>query len=323
MAELYNQEIKEDFLSQYPENTRETYRYVFIRSKATEEIIGRDLYTFSADEIILTLKDANHTTLNAIRHSWNIIKLYLDWSAKYRDTSINQAKNITMDELRECLDKSKKLYMTEEELIEIENKAANAQDIVALRLIFEGVGGTSLSEVCNLNYNDIDWNNNKLKLKDDKHGEREIEVSDRCMSIIKSAYNQDVYLKNNGESTARNPEAPLLKSDYILQNIQTNLTKNLNGVDRHTIYRRVTTLSESYNLPYLTPKGVEKSGMIKYAYDLYKKSGKLDNEELEKVADRFSVRKVKIAGVYKYNYQTLREFINMDNIKELYLNDEE
>ncbi|MGM7720603.1 phage lytic cycle repressor MrpR family protein [Metabacillus sp. Hm71] len=323
MAELYNPEIKEEFLSQYPENTRETYRYVFIRSKATEDIIGRDLYTFSADEIISTLKDANHTTLNAIRHSWNIIKLYLDWAVRYSGSNINQAKNITMDELRNCLDKSKKLYMTEEELIEIEDKAANAQDIVALRLIFEGVGGSSLSEVCNLNYNDIDWNNNKLTLKDDKHGEREITVSDRCIKIIKSAYLQSTYYKNNGQSTARNPEAELQKSDYILQNIQTNLTKNVNGVDRHTIYRRVTTLSESFDLPYLTPKNVEKSGMIKMAYDLYKESGKLDNEELEKIADRFSVRKVKIAGVYKYNYQTLREFINMENIKELYLNDEE
>ncbi|MNF48349.1 hypothetical protein D3C84_295830 [compost metagenome] len=57
-------------------------------------------------------------------------------------------------------------------------------------------------------------------------------------------------------------------------------------------------------------------------HDLYKESGKLENEELEQIADRFSVRKVKIAGVYKYNFQTLREYVNIENIKELYENEE-
>lgn len=325
MAEMYNEDIKNEFLSQYPEKTQLTYSYVFVRSKDTEDMLERDLYTFSTDEIISVIKDANHTTINSIRHTWNIISLYMDWSAKYRDNSINQAKNISMDELRGCLDKSKKLYITEEELTDLENKAANAQDIVALRLIFEGVGGTGLSEICNLHYNDVNWNNNILKLKDDKHGERELEVSDRCISIIKSAYNQHVYLKGNGESTARNPEAPLQESDYILKNIETSLTKNFNGIDRHTIYRRIATLSDPkvFDLPFLTPKNVEKSGMIKLAYDLYKESEKLDNEELSAVAERFNVKKVKIAGEYKYNFQTLKEYVNIENIEELYGNDEE
>ncbi|MNR57653.1 hypothetical protein D3C85_1784750 [compost metagenome] len=57
------------------------------------------------------------------------------------------------------------------------------------------------------------------------------------------------------------------------------------------------------------------------AYNLYKESKKLDNEELEQIADRFSVRKVKIAGVYKYNFQTLREYVNMETIRELYENE--
>lgn len=322
MAELYNEKIKEEFLSQYPEGTSETYRYVFYRSKDTEDVIGRDLYTFSSEEILSVIKASNHTTINAIRHTWNIIKLYLTWASKYSGSNINVAENITMDELRDCLDKSKKLYNTEEELIDIENSAANAQDIVGLRLIFEGVGGFQLSEICNLRFSDVNWNNNILKLRDDKLGERELTVSDRCISIIKSAYNQEVYLKNNGESTARNPEAMLQETDYIVKNIQTSLNKNVHGIDRHTLYRRISVLSEAYELPYLTPKNVEKSGMIKMGYDLYKESGKLEIEELTKIAERFNIRKIKINGAMRYNFQTLKEFVNLENIKELYLNDE-
>lgn len=318
MSEMYNEEIKQEFLSQYPENTQQTYSYVFIRSNNSEEILKRDLFTFSAEEIISVIKDANHTTINSIRHTWNIISNYIDWAVRYRESNINPAKNISMDELRGCLDKSKKLYLTEEELIDLENSAANAQDIIAPRLMFEGVGGTGLSEICNLHYSNIGWNNNIIKLKDDKNGERELKVSDRCISLIKSAYEQSVYLKGNGQSKALNPESLLQESDYILRNIQTSLTKNINGIDRHTIYRRITTLSEYYSLPFMTPKNIEKSGMIKMANDLYKEHGKLDNEELELVAERFNVRKVKIAGMEKYNFQTLKEYVNIENIKELY-----
>jgi len=322
MAEMYNEEIKREFLKEYPEKTAETYSYVFARSKDTEEVIGRDLYTFSTDEIVDVLKNSNHTTINALRHTWNIIKLYLDWSARYRGNSINQAKNIPMDELRNYLDTTKKLYLNEDEIIDIEDKAANAQDIVAVRLMFEGVGGFQMSEICNLNYSDVDWNNNILKLRDVKYGEREVKVSDRCISIMKSAYGQQVYLKGNGESNARNPEAPLQESDYIVKNIQTGLNKNFDGVDRHTMYRRISTLSESFNLPYLTPKGIEKSGQLYMAYKLYKESGKLDNEELEKIAERFNMRKVKINGAYRYNFTTMREYINLDNINDLYPTEE-
>lgn len=314
---MYNKDIKEEFLSQFPEKTAEIYRYAFYKSFETEEVLEKDLYDFTADEIKDVFETGNHSTINGLKLRYNIFDQYIDWAAKYRSSNINPIKTITTEELESYLDKDKKLYFSETEIREIINKLVNAQDAVIIQLLFEGVGGHALSELSNLHYYDVNWNTGVLQLKDEKNGKRELTVSNECLRLIRSAYQETEYKKANGDTNARNPVAEIIPSDYILKNIK-GRTKNVHGVDKHTFYRRLSTVGEIFNYPYFTAKNIQKSGMIKMAKDLFLKTGKLDKEELSLVGDRFGMRKVKAKGFEYHNTNLLKQFINRENILELY-----
>lgn len=322
MSKMYNIDTKEKFLSDYPSSTRDAYKYLFYRSFGTEDILGRDLYTFTTDEIKDVLISAEHTTLNSVRLSHQVIVQYLTWAAKngYTFSTINQAKNISVEELRNYIDYSRKLHLSEEELEEVESKLVNYQDRALLRSIFEGVNGYQHSELLNLTVEDVRKaknNDNKLELKDDKYGERSLNVSDRCMDILLKAGSETEYHMRNGEAEGKRTKVDLVENEYL---IKSKKTRNVNygRADRHLVYRAISTISELFELPYLSPKNIEKSGMIKMAKDLLVEEGQLENEQLAKIAKRFNVKQVKVNGYDVYNYSLLREFINLDNIKSLY-----
>lgn len=320
MAKMYNEEVKNKFLDNYPDSTRDAYKYLFYRSYGTESVLGRDLYTFSTDEIKDVLISAEHTTLNSVRLSHQVIVQYLEWARGLSGSNINMAKSIKVDELRTFIDYSRKLYLSEEELEDIENKLVNKQDAALLRLIFEGVNGYQHSEILNLTLPDVNKaknNDNILELKDDKYGERPLDVSDRCMDIILKAGSETEYHMRNGEAQGKRTKVELVENEYLIKSKKTR-NVNFGRADRHLVYRAISTISEMFELPYLSPKNIEKSGMIKMAKDLLVEEGQLENEQLAKIAQRFNVRTVKVNGYEVYNYSLLREFINIDNIKALY-----
>ncbi|PHA03012.1 hypothetical protein COE51_01325 [Bacillus pseudomycoides] len=317
MKQLYNETIKEEYLSTLPENTAKIYRYAFYRSFDHEDMLKKDLYDFTTEEVIDVIKSANHSTLNSIKLTFNVFENYIDWAAKYRVSNINPLSSVNLNELKAYLDTSKKLFLSEDELIELENQMVNAQDKICFRLIFEGALGHKNSELINLTSNCVIGN--KLKLKDDKRGEREITVSDRCLELIEAALNEEEYYTKNGTSETRRGAFEVISGDHVIRSTKTGRVNAEGGkADTHAIYRRMTTIKELFNLPYLNPKNVRSSGMIKMAKDLYERHGKLENEQLSEIAEHFGVQKVVMNGYEIYNYSYLRETINAENIMDLY-----
>jgi site-specific recombinase XerD len=317
---IYNSEIKEKYLSTLPDNTANVFRFAFYRSFDTEDVVGKDLYNFTTDEIKDALINADHSTFNSIKLTMNVFESYIKWASKEGlvYSNIQIADTITNDELKSYIDKTKKIFFSYEEIREMTDHMANAQDSAILICLFEGIGGSGLSELSNLHYYDIDWIKNSVQLKDDKFGKRAIVVSEECLKLIKSAYYQSEYLSNNGEATGKTPRLDIVQSDYIFKNTKTRNTKTTHGVDKHTFYRRISVASRHYEYKYLTAKNVEKSGMIYHAKELYLKTGKLEKEELALIAEKFGVRKVTMNGYKIYNYSILRQFINSESIKSLY-----
>ncbi|MGG3890275.1 hypothetical protein [Metabacillus fastidiosus] len=320
MSKMYNEQLKQEFLDTFIESTSETYKFIFYRTAETEEVLERDLYTFSTEEIKDTLISFRSTTLNSIKLSHFVISSYITWAAKYREYgNINPALDIKVSELRTYIDHSLKLYISEDELIEIENKLVNYQDKAIVRAIFEGINGYQHSELRNLTIHDLKKarkNNNTLLLKDDKYGERELQVSDRCLLLLEEAAVEKTYFLQNGKAVGKRTSVPLIENDYVIRSKRTRI--NEGRVDRHLIYRTVSSISELFELKYLRAKNIEKSGMIKFAKDIMT-SDEIDNEILAKVAKRFNAVPVIING---NSYTNLKEFINIDNIRELYSSEE-
>jgi len=319
---IYNEDIKEQFLATLPEGTAKIYRYAFYRSFDLEDMLSRDIFEMTTDSVLDIIKSANHSTLNSIKLTFNVFEKYTTWAAEqgYKSNNINSLSTVTVKELEKYLDKNKKLFLTEEELVELEDSLVNSQDKVVLRLIFEGVLGYKNSELVNLTMHDINWDNNTLTVKDDKTEQsRTVHVSNRCLRLIESALNEKEYFPKNGTVEMKRGTFTVLDGEYVIRNTKTGDVGTLGGrSDTHTIYRRMTTMKELFDYPYLTPKNVRASGMIKMGKDLYEREGKLENEQLSKIAEQFGVKKTKIGDWVNYNFTYLREIVNVDNIMDLY-----
>jgi hypothetical protein len=58
--------------------------------------------------------------------------------------------------------------------------------------------------------------------------------------------------------------------------------------------------------------------MLKMAKELLEEHGELGYEQLSQVAEKFGIRKVYVNSYHTYNSTMLREYLNEENIKELY-----
>lgn len=326
MNKMYNKEVKESFLQYlideegYTDETVHVFRFVFYKSYDVEDILQKDMYDFNTGELKQVLLNANKSTVNSVRAFASMMKKYIDWAIRIglTNSNINPMDMFTTKDYRECIDKSRKLFISEGELIEIEDQLVNYQDKVILRLLFEGVNGYEVSELTNLKKYDVDYANKRLRLYDDKNGERFIAVSDRCLDIIERAIDEKKYYARNGDKTSAHgkSEYEYLETDHVIKNVLTGRTKG--AADKNIIYRRMYMIKEIFDMPHLTIKNIWRSGMIKMAVDLYKEEGELTNKQLDKIAEQFGLGKIINNGHETYNYHAMRQFINRENILDLY-----
>jgi integrase len=315
MSQYYNNEIKEKYLDTYEnKSTRDVMSSVFVKSLEIEKQLEKDLYDFSIDEIKDVLYNLDASTGNSIRSSGSYIKYYIDWAIKNElRGNLNPLRYNPPSWYNQFIDKSKKILFSEEEINDMISHLVNAQDSIILQLVFfEGLEGDSLSELLDLRREDIDFENNTLKLAD-----RTVKVSEKSISLINAALREDVYLLKNGEAKGWKKEAPLLQNDYVIRSTQGKAI-NLEKADKHLVYRRIATISEYFDYKYLNIKNISKSGMLKMAKDLYLRDGELDKKQLDEIAEKFDTPKAKVGDVMLNNYYALKEFINMENIEKLY-----
>jgi integrase len=318
LKQLYNPETKEEFLSGYlDEKTREQYRYHLCKSYETEKVLERDLFTFNTDEVMDAFYNANATSIGSLRLTYSIFNQYIKWTIKkgLPKSNINVMDVITEDELKGCLPAANKLFFSEEYIEKLENDLINFRDKVVIRCLFEGIYGTEGLELMNLRHEDIDFDNNRLFLKDDYRAPRTIEVSERCIKFIKGALEEDIYYNKNGLSQGRFATSQFVESDYV---VKVALKNKADGRSRNIIYNRINILKEFFDIHYLNPKSIRQSGMLKYAKDFLVTYGQLENKHLEKIAEQYGLQKYENNGYMVYNYTTMRKTINFENLSQLY-----
>ena len=313
---LYNEELKNRYLETFDnESTRTTISYILYKAAPIEEVLKKDLHEMTLEDIASVIKNTDPMNKNVATTNGRIISGYISWAKENGYSSNINPMQRANSAFYENLVYDKKLYISEKELNEITSKLHNPQDQVIIQLIFEGVNGYQSSELLNLRQKDVNFDTGELILNDDRNGQRTIKVSDRALAIIDKALNQTEYFPKNGESE-RSP-SPLVENDYVVKSVARRAIK-LDKADRHAVYRKITMISDLFDLPYLTAKNIEKSGMIKMANDLYARDGELEKDQLWEIADHFNVSKMKMATYETYNTTLLREFINLDNIREMY-----
>ena len=318
---LFNESVKEDYLSGLKEGTQENYRRIFRKTQNHESALNKDINSFSLKEVETVLYSFKSKSRNTIETYGRIISAYLNWCVDNGLTSNNVLKNFNPTDFEKYVVKDA-VYMAESRLRRVEDRCENYQDAVIFRLLFMGVGGKQLSEIRNLKKKDINFEDKKLKLtntlKADEFGnpekftERYVDIDDRTIYLLEGAMNQKKYLKKNGdiaetETNNIRPFTDLVENEYVIRASITK-TDNFNfPVDIFVIYRRIQMIAEFMGLEELNAKFIQRSGMIYYANTLVDQED-ISLFDLKMIADRFNMK----------SYHNLKGYITMENIRKSY-----
>jgi len=324
---LYNEDdLKKQFLEQYPESTQYSYAFVFDKSFPMEERLEKDLYNFTTQEVIQVLKGAAYSTKNSVELAYRVIDYYLDFATGKGkvNSQLKVTNNITNDMLDEFINTSTKTLWSHKEVEEIVHDLVNAQDAAMVLGFYEGISGTDLgySELLNLRKQDIDYENNELTLHNEKTGEiRTLNVSDELIRLLRSASIETEYRGKNGTGKGVRAESELIESDYVFRNVFAGSIGSKNSTEpskQALVTRRFASIMSVFNLDNFNAKNVRNSGMLKMAKDLYKRDGELTTKQFEEIAQQYGIQKVKMGNSMVYAFTLLKKFITIDNIMKYY-----
>lgn len=321
-VEIYNKELKMKFIERYPENTRNIYARVFYNSYILEEMYKIDLYDFTLEQIGDLLKSMNPSTLSSVKSTVSIVRAYIDWAIAYRSNNINPLDRTDVEWEKQFVDTTKKLFFSKDEINEIISKCRNAQDSVIIALLWEGAGGKEVSELRNLRYKDVNFEEKIVTLTNENGEQRQIKVSDQTLELIRGAEKQTEYYKRNGHiaPNSRNTKetSELIETGFVIKPANTK-NVHMEQVNTHVIYGRLSTVSELFGVPNFTVKNIQRSGMIYMAKQILERDGKFeDKEQYFEICEQFGVAKISNHGYETYNWFGMKNFINLEMIKQLY-----
>jgi hypothetical protein len=315
---LYNEEFKEQYISKFDkESTQKAIRNIFKKSFSTELILEKDLYDFSKEEVENVIRGMIPFDQYMAYDLGNQIARYIDYAITCgRTIAENPISAVTPEWYKTMVDKKHNLF-SEDEIHSLVERLINSQDKAMIALIFEGVTGKLLFELRNIKLSDVNEVLNLVTLRNDV-GEiiRIIKVTDWCMVQIKSAFS-DIYY----QTLKDNSEKQLVEfNDYLFRNFQNRSTSKTGSILSQTLYVRIRNISEVYDIPFLKPKAILKSGMIAMAVRLLEDNGHLGKKQLEEISDQFDYGKF-YQNAYKekvINVSYMKRTINEKEIKKLY-----
>jgi integrase len=318
MSNLYNEEVKNRYLQTYDnEGTKNTIRHVFSKTAITEETLRKDLYNFSLEDLIDAFKNINALTKSVVMSAGRFIKSYISFCIKngYRDDNLNPLTGIENDWYAQWINKKLKIHYSFEEFTELVEDPAliNAQDQALMFLLFEGVKGEQFIELRSLKYEHINFEENEIYIANRNES---IKVSDLCLKFLQKAYEQTTYYTyHNGEYK----EKELLSSSFLLKNVKAGRTEPENMVSMAVFYNRLNSIkTDLLELEYLTPNAISQSGQIFHSFLLYKKYGKLEYEQFAEIGKKYNLSLISNNGYTYYNTFLIKEYVNSENIKNLY-----
>lgn len=281
MCKIYNEELKNRFMEQYPDSTKMAYEIIFRKTAKTEEQLGKDLCNFNFSEIDGLLYSIGAKTVESLVSAVSVLSGYTDFCILegYVPTKMNYYRQFTDKELlKKYLNRFavKNMYLKDkQELQLIKNVCENAQDEVVFALLWEGVMGENLNELVNLKISDVDFENNKIRISG-KH-KRVITVESDTIASIQDAIEERYYIRRSNIGADSN--MLLNETSYVLRPVVRKISEE--KIKPNVIRSRVMRIAELYNNPYITPTNIQRSGMIYYIKKMMQEKGYKTFEEMK------------------------------------------
>ena len=258
---MYKEVQKEEFISYYlrcrviKENTLRT---IFAFTETFEQEKGKDVSTFTKEEILDMLTAKKYRSVYSVQNAIVLLKHYAEYAKHSGKEAIanNNFKEITKLEMQNCLDTSKikNILLTREDIDEIQNNMLNYTDKAILECLFCGISGPCLTDLTNLNVKSIDKKGNQLRLSNGKL----VQISQKLCQLLKHAFDE-VEVVSYGETR----RVSKLTGVGNLYKEKANAYKEANEERKFRwVLRRVVIWREYFDIPVLTMKTISLSGLV-------------------------------------------------------------
>jgi integrase len=321
MSKLYNEEIKERFLSQYDnEATQKTIRNVFQNTYLIENTLEKDLYEQTLTELGKSIENTNPASKNVARSNGRFISQYLSWAIEngYKESNLNQLKGVEPSWFDSFVDQTRKIHFSYDEFTDLlqGDTLQNATDKALLFLMWEGIIGEQFSQIKELQFSDINTDDCTIYVKERNC---HIKVDVKCIEYLEKANNENTYYQYNS-STQEFSEKSLLQSNFIFKTIRSPRGMENEPIKTNVIYKRIHTFKELTGLQYLTPNALRQSGMLYFSFLLHNEYGVLGYEQLAEIGEKYNYSTIMnpSSGKPYFNTFLMKEFISSENLKDLY-----
>lgn len=266
---MYTTEVQiEDFINEYRRSriiAETTVRAVLKRALEYENIYKKHFYDFTESEILSMFTDA-HVISDMSLQNWNNILKHASRWITFRnvgESNNNAYEIITKDKVKQCIDidKKDKLILSREDLTIIQEDLFNWTDMAILELLFRGVGGKWLKELCYLDKGQVSQKEMMIYFKNGKV----VPIDNRCYRMLQAAFNEEELMSYSEE-----PKISVVKSVGIYKIRSNTLYTNENIKNEADVERRYRWIQRrlmiirKYTGVQMTPNTIQNSGLLHY-----------------------------------------------------------
>ena len=294
-------ELKHDYLNEKVTATGESDSFILRSVDEYEVAKGKPIYNMHRDELNgMIAMQFNNPSVGAVTKNVSIIRTYIDFCINKNVVTHreNRLATFTVEDAKNLVNQQVllKKFITREQLKEYQKILCNEQDKLILELPYVGgrgrtCDGCTSEEIINLRMSDVDEENKMITLTQNDGKTRELEVETSTIELIKDAYNQKIYVENNGEMSnnlrlSKPREITINRvEDYVLC---VPSLKKFQKFTSNLITSRMSRMQKYLDNPYLTVSGIYMSGMVQLAIDVYKEKGEVDKDDYIDICFRFN-----------------------------------
>jgi len=316
MDMIYNidNEIKQEYLNSKPTATAESDSFILRTIDEYEQLVNKPVYNLTISEFDELFSKFGNTSKSSGDKNKSILVTYINFCIS-KNFVLHKENRARLIDITKHVSKQALLnkFTSREKLKEYQKILYNEQDQLLLELLFIGVRGKTienetLEEIINLSIDDVDFDNNIIKLKQNNGDIRTIKVESSTVELIKNTYEQEIYIENNGEIT-NNPRISEPRKSII--NHVENFVFRIPGKKKFEKFHsslfnsRITRIKGWVENSYLTVTTIYESGMIQMVMDIYHKKGEVTKEDYINICDRFN---------YSYPFKLKEKFVQYEEL---------
>lgn len=293
-------DIKKEFIKEYCRSrivSETSLNSLLSKIQQIEKDSGRNMTTFSIEEILEMYKNFNLTSANTLQNYNNYLKAYCDFVIYKKGSGQNNFANINKDMMKQCINENirQNKYITYEQLQEIESELLNATDSAILECLWYGIAGKELKDLTYLSKEQVNYDKMEITLDVGKI----VKIYPRLYSLLDAAFDETDYACYGEEMKVKK-----VLGKGQLYKVRDNAYKDNDTIRFRWVYRKIMIIREYVGLPNMSMKTLQGSGMLHYIREGMKKNDCgfrefLHTEDCAKIMEQYGfVNENRINTVY-------------------------